>query len=94
MPSLDKQDVPRLYKDLKKYEASGILSQKAKQEWDLFMPQLESTYGSLPKESPPWTLDELQTVQIRCAGSSRELVVPERILKHVESFKEFHKVVT
>lgn len=91
VPSLDKQDVPRLEKDLKKYEAAGVFSEQAKKDWQLFMPQLKS-YGSLPKENPPWTLDEIATVQMRCAGSSREVVVPEQIMKHVQSSKEFRKV--
>ena len=55
------------------------------------MPELVSTYGSLPEESPPWILDELPTVA-SCAISSRELVIPARIMKHVESSKEFRKV--
>lgn len=92
MPSLDKQDVPRLHKDLKKYEAAGVLSEQAKEEWDLFMPQLESTYGTLPMKTPPWPLDEFPAVHIHCAGASRDVVIPERIMKHVESSKEFRKV--
>ena len=93
VPSLDKQDVPRLYKDLKKYEAAGVLSEQAKKEWDLFMPQLEP-FGSLPEENPLWTLNEFPTVQVCCTGTSRELVVPERIMKHMQSSKEFRKVYT
>ena len=91
MPSLDKQDVPRLQKDLKKYEAAGVLSEQAKKDWDLFMPKLES-YASLSERSPLWLIDEIPTVQLRCARSFREFVVPEHIMEHVQSSKEFRKV--
>lgn len=91
VPSLDKQDVPCLHKDLKKYEAAGVLSEQTKKEWDLFMSQFES-YGRLPEENPAWALNEIPTVQTRCAGTFRQLVVPERIMKHVQSSKEFGKV--
>ena len=71
--------MPPLKKDIKKYETATLFSEKVKDDWKSLLDHLESVYGCLPKETPQWILDQLQTVETRFPTSSLEVPVPESI---------------
>ena len=94
-PSLAKQDIGQLRKDIPKYDAAGVLSTKAKEQWTTFLQNVEIQYGKIPDYDPEWILDSIAPFTVRCKVSeSKEIVINERVLKHLQNFNRQRKVGT
>ena len=59
IPSLEKQDIPQMKRDLPKYDAAGVCNPDAILQWEQLLAKFPTRYGGLPKSDPPWIVDAL-----------------------------------
>ena len=85
-PSLTKQDIGQLRKDLPKYESLGVMSP------DSVETEIERHFGRLPEDHNEWILDTIPPVDQRRRGTSPSVVVSERVMKCVETYKPKRQV--
>ncbi len=64
-PSLHKQDIEQIRKDLPKYDDTGVFTPEVKKEWEDFLGTFNDRFGKVPFEEPPWVLDEIRENKIR-----------------------------
>lgn len=70
-PSLQKQDITRIKKEISRYNEAGVFSPEAKEKWDRLLGNFSTKYGSLPEQSPEWILNSFQPTSIRDAGTNQ-----------------------
>lgn len=84
-PSLAKQDIPQMKKDILKYEDTGVFTEDDKANWDTFLASFPSVYGSIPVEEPNWILDTFQSVTARFSNVTDNFSVSEKVQKQART---------
>ena len=86
-PSLIKQDITQMVKDLPKYHETGLFPPDTREKWDNFklLSGFSSVYGSIPSPEPEWILTNLKPV-------STTPVISDSVLKHSRAAKQTRKV--
>ena len=92
-PSLAKQDIPQIKKDVSKYEDTGVFTEDDKANWDDFLASFPSVYGSIPVEEPNWILDSFQSVTTRFSDVTDDFSVSEKVQKQARTSQPSHKVL-
>lgn len=64
-PSLAKQDIGQMQKDIRKYKESDMFTEQDRTNWDTFLSEFSSIYGSILTEQPNWVLESFQAVNVR-----------------------------
>ena len=90
-PSLEKQDIPQMQRDLSKYDAAGVYNAEAVLSWEKLLTELPNKYGSLPEPEPPWIIEELRP-SVRVQDCGNKAVLPEKVSKNIKAAQERHKV--
>lgn len=89
IPSLEKQDIAQMKRDLPKYDAAGVCSADAILCWEKLLKEFPTKYGGLPEREPPWIVDTLQP-SARARDSYGSVVqavtqLPERVSQKVQA---------
>ena len=64
-PSLTKQDIGQMVKDVPKYYNTGIFPPNSKDKWDSFLSTFNTVYGTVPSVTPRWIVDDLAPLNRR-----------------------------
>ena len=91
-PTLDKQDIPQMKKDLPKYDAAGVYSPEAIQRWEKLLDDFPWKYGSLPECIPPWVVDELPPINLRTPSDQPSIALPEKVTQKAKATQEHRQV--
>ncbi|XP_065906896.1 uncharacterized protein [Dysidea avara] len=83
-PSLVKQDLGQLRRDIPKYELSGALSPEDKERWNRDISDIENRFGTT-QECSGWTLDTMLPVNERSRPAPSDVTVSERVQKYAAS---------
>lgn len=89
-PSLGKQDIEQMKKDLLKYEATGLFPAGAKEKWEDFLENFNVCYGQVPS-NPIWLMDKFKEVSERCPRVPVPTVC-DKVLQQARAAKEIRKV--
>lgn len=95
MPSLEKQDIPQMKKDLPKYDAAGVYTPQATLCWENLLAEFPSKYGKLPEHEPPWIVEGLLP-SIRARDDLNvfpQVVLPEKVSQKVKAAQEHRQVI-
>ena len=68
-----------------KYEGTGIFTEDDKANWDDFLTNFPSVYGSIPAEEPKWILDSFQSVTARFSDVADDFNVFEKVQKQART---------
>ncbi len=93
-PSLHKQDIEQMRKDLPKYDDTGVFTPEVKKEWEDFLGTFNDRFGKVPFEEPPWVLDEIRELIAKrpCSPPPVPPVLPEKVKKKASSLAKCHEV--
>ena len=91
-PSLAKQDINQMVKDLTKYHQTGLFPQDARDKWENLLSTFNSVYGSIPSPHPEWILNDFKPVSERITEESITPVISDPILKQSNAAKQIRKV--
>ena len=91
VPSLGKQDIGQMMKDVPKYHSTGIFPPDTKDKWNLFLSSFNTKYGIVPSVKPKWILDDFKPL------SERRLItvnppLPEHVVQKSISSKSVREV--
>ena len=89
-PSLSKQDISQMKKDLPKYEATGLFPAGTKEKWEELLENFDARYSQEPR-NPMWHLDMFKKVSERCVCATAP-AVSDKVLRHSRAAKEIRKV--
>ena len=91
-PSLDKQDINQMIKDLPKYQQTGLISLDAVDKWDSLLSRFVAEYGTIPSPEPEWLLANFKTIDERISGDLTTPVLPDAVLRLSQAAKQTRKV--
>ena len=91
-PTLQKQDIPQMKKDLHKYDAAGVYTAEATQRWERLLAEFPTKYGELPEIEPPWIVDEIQPATNRLPCDDTPTVIPEKVSQKAKATQEHRQV--
>ena len=91
-PSLEKQDIPQMKKDLPKYDAAGVYSREALQRSEKLLEDLPRKYGTLPECTPHWIVHDLRPINQRITSSQPSVVIPEKVTQKAKAIQEHQQV--
>jgi len=90
-PSLVKQDLGQLSRDVIKYESCGAISQEDRKQWDTDIKDIEKCFGTI-QENVGWTLDSIAPVNERSRPVSSDVAVSERVKKYTDLYNKHRPV--
>ena len=90
-PSLAKQDIDQMIRDIPKYYQTGLFQQDTRDNWDKLLSSFPVVYGCLPSPQPEWILNEFKPITER--GTTESIpIVPDAILQRSNAAKQIRKV--
>ena len=91
-PTLGKQDIEQMKRDLPKYEATGLFPAGAREYWDTFLEDFNECYGQVPS-NPIWPLKHFKVVSEQCSKLPTP-AISDQVLQQTRARKEIRKVYT
>ena len=90
-PSLTKQDIGQLKRDIPKYCATGIFPPDAMDKWETFLFSFHNSYGTVPLVIPNWIIDDFKPVSERNIVTA-EPSLPELLVQKSNTAKQVREV--
>ena len=90
-PSLAKQDIDQMIRDIPKYHQTGLFPHDIRLKWDNFLSSFSLVYGCIPSPQPDWILNDFKPVSERITNEPNP-VIPDAIRQRSNAAKQIRKV--